>query len=139
MFKGMAFFNSNKKIIVALVVVVILLFALKKFYNNLKRGKEGLATDINEGNLNSRINYANEALRIKQTYLDPWWAMTGTIEDTAKIMLTFNNDELKEISNIFRSQYNKTMTSVVKSRSGLCINCPFHSAFVEKLERLNLA
>jgi hypothetical protein len=135
--KALTFLDSNKKIIIGLVVVIILLYALKKLYTNLKRSKEGLATDINTHNLNESVNYANEALRVKQAYLDPWFGSGSDMESCAKIMLTFNNDELKQISNLFRSQYNKTMLSVIKSR--FCFGCEYNDILIEKLERLNLA
>lgn len=135
--KTLGFLDSNKKVIIGLLVAIILLFALKKLYKNLKQSKAGLATDINTNNLNDRVNYANEALRVKQAFLDPWFGSGSTMEACSKILLTFNSDELKQISNLFRTQYNRTMLSVIKDR--WCLGCPYTSAVIEKMERLNLA
>lgn len=128
---------SNKKVIIGAIIVIIIIFALRSFYSKLKRTKEGKAIAINKDQLNPLINYANEALRVKQIFADPIWSLTGDMESGAAILLAFNNDELKTISNIYRSAYGKTMYSVIKSR--WCIACPNHTAIIERLEKLNLA
>lgn len=128
---------SNKKVIIGAIIVIIIIFALRSFYSKLKRTKEGKAIGINNSQLNPGINYANEALRVKQVFADPIWAFTGDMENGAAILLTFNNDELKTISNIYRSAYGKTMYSVIKAR--WCVACPNHTAIIERLEKLNLA
>jgi len=137
------FFGGTKAAvegIVKIVVVAVILYLAYKLYKKFQLRNAGKAYGVNKGNLDPSQNYENLAKGVHDA-VGGWiiFQSGDDIENMAKQLLFLNDDELKQVNNLYLKLYGNSEQNLQDAFSGaVCVFCSSRELLLERLTKLGI-